>query len=94
MADYNNRPKEVKVAEVVKYLNRAFARAVSKAASKIGLKAVRARDARGVYETTPMYDYQVKFCYLIDKIQRGPEYIAPKVIQEANELIASLEAEG
>ena len=92
MADYH-KPREVKVSEVTNYLNRAFAKAAIKAAKRIGIKAVRSRNARGKIETTPMYDYQVEFCYMINKIQRGPKYIAPKVIQEANDLIASLEAE-
>ena len=38
--------------------------------------------------------YQVKFCYLINDIERGPRYIATKSIQRANALIADLEAEG
>lgn len=88
------KPRDVKVADTVNYLSRAFAKAAAKAAVRIGNKAVRARTSDGAVVTTPMYDYQVNFCYLIDKIQRGPEYIAPKVIQEANELITQLEAEG
>jgi hypothetical protein len=30
---------------------------------------------------------------MVDEIQRGPEYILPKVIQDANQLIVALERE-
>lgn len=85
--------KEINTNEVANYLNRAFAKAASKAAEKISAKAVRAKNVKGIFETTPMYDYQVDFCYLIDNIQRSPGYIIPKYIQQANELISKLEAE-
>lgn len=87
--------KEIDIDEVVKYLSRAFSKAIVKAAGAIGNRAHRVKNHKtGKYETTPMYDYQVEFCYLIDNIQRCPRYIATKNIQQANELIARLEAEG
>ncbi len=44
-------------------------------------------------EVTCLHQYQVVFCFLVDEIQRGPEYILPKVIQDANQLIVALERE-
>lgn len=84
--------QKINVDKVVRYLSHAFAKAMSNATSKIGNKALRTK-TKGKITTTALYDYQVKFCYLIDDIQRGPSYIAPKKIQEANELITELESE-
>ena len=81
--------QKINVDKVVRYLSHAFAKAMTSATSKIGNKALRT-SKKGKVSTTALYDYQVKFCYLIDDIQRGPSYIAPKKIQEANELIAAL----
>ena len=92
MAQHHREQKEINTAEVVRFLSRAFNRAATQAASAIGSKAVRTVD--GKIEPTLLYDYQVEFCYLVDNIQRGPKYIAPKYIQEANEMIARLAAEG
>lgn len=95
MNDRNNDrgEKRINVEQVVNYLSHAFAKASAKAAPKIGRAAVRAV-VDGQVETTRLYDYQVEFCYLIDEIQRGPSYIVPKVIQDANQLILDLEREG
>lgn len=78
------RPEERKIntEQVVSYLSHAFARAMQN-------PALRGRNHKG----TTLYNYQVDFCYLIDEIQRGPEYILPKVIQDANQLIAALSQE-
>lgn len=76
--------KKINVEQVVSYLNHAFARAQQKSVSTIGTRNVQG---------TKLYDYQVDFCYLIDEIQRGPVYILPKVIQDANQLIINLERE-
>lgn len=84
--------QKINVDNVVRYLNHAFAKAMQKATSKIGNKALRT-DVNGKISTTALYDYQINFCYLIDDIERGPRYIAPKKIQEANELIAKLDSE-
>lgn len=87
--------KEINLDDVTKYLSRAFSKAAAKAAESIGSRALRTKDKRsGTWETTPMYDYQVEFCYLINNIQHGPRYISTKSIQWANELIAKLEIEG
>jgi len=85
--------KEINIGDVVKYLSRAFSKAAIKSASVIGVRAHRFKDRNGNWATTPLYDYQVEFCHLINNIQRCPRYIATKSIQRANELIAELEAE-
>lgn len=85
--------RDINVADVVKYLSRAFSRATHYAANQIGSRATRSLQPNGVIlETTKLYDYQVEFCYLIDNIMRGPRYIATKNIQYANELIAEIES--
>lgn len=72
--------KKINVEQVVKYLTHAFSKAQQRA-STVGIK-----NARG----TQLYQDQVEFCYLIDDIERGPTYIVPKKISEANELIEKL----
>src|ERR1700722_20261528 len=76
--------KKINVEQVVTYLSHAFARAQQKAVHAIG-----SRNHKG----TTLYQYQTEFCYLIDEIQRGPQYILPKIIQDTNQLIDSLEKE-
>lgn len=76
--------KKINVEQVITYLNHAFVRAAQKAVQQIGN-----RNHKG----TTLYMYQTEFCYLIDEIQRGPGYILPKVIQDANQLILALERE-
>ena len=66
--------RDINVHQVTKYLNHAF----SKATQGMGYKNVKG---------TELYDHQVNFCYLIDNIHRGPKYMVPKVIAEANTLI-------
>lgn len=90
MAYHKEEKKEIDTTEVVKYLSRSFNRATSNASNHLGNKAVRVVD--GKVNPTELYQLQVDFCYLLDNIMRGPTYIAPKFIQEANELIASIEA--
>ncbi len=85
--------REINVDDVVKYLSRAFLKASIKSAGTIGNKAIRTKTRSGDFETTPMYEYQVDFCHLIDQIQRGPNYMCTKNIYLANNLIARLEAE-
>jgi hypothetical protein len=91
---FERSERRINLPQVVGYLNHAFAKAMSKASSALGNKAVRIVHDDGRIETTTLYEYQVDFCYLIDEIQRGPTYIIPKVIQDANDLIARLEREG
>ncbi len=87
--------KEINIDDVVKYLSRAFSKAANIAANTIGVRAHRFQEKKtGAWNTTPMYDYQVDFCYLINDIRRAPRYISTKSIYKANELIAKLEAEG
>jgi hypothetical protein len=37
-----------------------------------------------------LYDFQVAHCYFVDEIQRGPTYMLPKVISDANANIAAM----
>lgn len=85
---------KINIEQVVDYLSRAFNKASMKASSKIGTKAVRTESDDGRVYTTTLYNYQIEFCYLVNEIQRGPSYIVPKIIQDANDLIARLEQEG
>lgn len=87
MAYHKPEKKEINTSEVVKYLTRSFNRAVNN--SNLGNRAVRTINGR--VNPTELYNAQVEFCYLIDNIQRGPSYIAPKIIQDANDMIAKLE---
>lgn len=89
-----DKEKEVNLDDVIKYLSRAFSRAAVKAAIVIGPRAHRFKERKsGLWKTTPMYDYQVDFCYLMDNILRAPRYVSTKSIHRVNELIAQLEAE-
>lgn len=85
--------KEINLDDVVKYLNRAFSKAAYKASDVLGRSAIRFQNEQGLWETTTLYDYQVDFAYLINKIQREPTYASRKAIQGANDLIRELEAE-
>ena len=88
MAYHKEEKREINTTEVVKYLSRSFNRAVFNS-SLGGTKAVRTINNR--VDPTELYERQVDFAYMLDNIMRGPKYIAPKYIQEANELIANLE---
>ena len=79
--------KEINTAEVVKYLTRSFNRAIS--SSTLSNRTARTNATNTTH--SPLYLAQVDFCYIIDNIQRGPAYIAPKFIQDANQLIAEVE---
>ena len=64
----------INVNQSVNYLNFAFAKATQKFGSK---------NTKG----TDLYHFQTEYCYIVDDILRGPKYIVPKKISEANELI-------
>lgn len=85
MKPNDKQEKKIDVDRVVEYLRRAFAAAQEKFVEK--------RDGYKNGKGTTLYQYQVDFCYLIDEIQRGPTFSVPKVIQDANDLIARLEQE-
>jgi len=85
--------KEINLNDVVKYLNRAFSKAAYNASNSLGKSAVGFKNEQGGWETTRLYDYQVDFAYLINKIQREPTYASRKAIQAANDLIRDLETE-
>ncbi len=82
---------EININDVVNYLNRAFNKATYKNSNIIGKQAVRTMRIDGKWETTPLYDYQVDFAYLINEIQRAPLYNARKAIHKANYLIREIE---
>ena len=65
----------------ITYLNRAFGAAISKLGRISGTKAVAG---------TPLYDFQVEYCYLIHAIQHGPSHFTLKRVAEANTLIADV----
>ena len=68
---------------VLEYLSKAFHSATQ--------RAVRARILnRDNGKGSDLYIMQVDFCYMQDDIMRGPSYIVPKRISEANELIDSI----
>lgn len=67
--------KEINVEQVIAYLSNAF----SKASRHLGSH----KNQKG----TSLYDFQVELMYMLDDIKRGPKYIVPKRIAEANELI-------
>ena len=75
------REKEtvLNIPQIVDFLNHAFRQATQ------GMgKATRSKD--GVKNN--LYQLQVDFSYMIDEIMRGPTYIVPKVVTDANALIA------
>lgn len=74
--------KRINTDQVIGYLNHAFGKAVQKA--NLGSK-----NQKG----TKLYEYQVDFSYLIDGIGRSPNYIVPKLITEANELIDKINSD-
>jgi hypothetical protein len=71
--------KRINVDQVVSFLNHTFAKAMQK--SGVGNKN---------HKGTLLYNYQVEFAHLVNEIQRGPVYITPKLITEANDLIERL----
>lgn len=85
------RAKELDHAEVVSYLSRSFARAVYKANAAGNLSKALRTVKNGKVSTTDLYDLQVDFSYMIDEIERGPVYIAPKIVSDVKELIAKIE---
>jgi len=82
MAEQNNAAaSSIPVDKVVRYLNNAFAKATVGMGKNIGANKKTGAKA------TPLHTLQVEFAYMIDEIQRGANYIVPKVISEANEFI-------
>ena len=69
----------------VRHLNRNFAKAIRDQPGKA------MKDKNGV--PNKLFQYQVDFAYMIDEIQRGPIYLMPKVIADANELITKIQLE-
>lgn len=74
-------PDQVKMT--VSFLNRSFREAADEFKKRTGLNS----NVRG----SILNGYQVDFAYLIDKIQRGPIFLAIQHTAEANELIGKLQ---
>lgn len=75
-------PKSLTAEQVdksVSVLYRAFRETLDEFRSRTGINS----NVRG----TALHGYQVEFAYIIDKIQRGPIFLAIQHIAEANELI-------
>lgn len=72
--------KTIDVSRVVRHLNANFKAAIQKMGK---------RNEKG----TKLHTLQVEFAYMIDEIQRGPVYLMPKVIADANDLIAGIQLE-
>ena len=84
--------KSINIEQVVSYLNHTFAKTAEVFGHKT--KAVRTTPIGTIpLVGTPLYNYQVDHCYLIDEIQRGPIYMLPKVISNANDNIAAMKDE-
>lgn len=71
--------KSINVKQVVSYLNHSFAKMAEDVFA-----------SRAAVKGTPLYDFQVKHCYLVDEIERGPIYMLPKVISRANDNISAI----
>lgn len=48
------------------------------------------RAVRGDNGSNMTYQLQQEFCYRLDEIQRGPSYLAPKLIQQTIAWVGSL----
>lgn len=81
MAEQQSQTEQM-IEKSVRYLSGQFA----KATAGMG-KALRATEKA---PATELYRLQVDFAYLIDEIQRGPKYFAPKVISECNEFLDAI----
>lgn len=68
----------------VSVLNRSFRESIETFKVRIG----KSSNVVG----TDLYFYQTEFAYVIDKIQRGPIFLAIQHIAEANELIKKVDA--
>lgn len=86
--------EKIDIDQVVGYLSHAFEKVCQQAQAIFREKPERNQEPTGsIPNGNRLYRYQVEFCYLIDDIQRGPQYIIPKKISDANELIDQLETE-
>lgn len=70
-------PKQIDKKQVIHHLRVIFEKAVS---------SLPNNNSRG----TTLHRYQTDFCYFIDEITRGPNYMVPKVISECNAFIDTI----
>ncbi len=88
--------KSINIKQVVSYLNHSFAKMADEVfASRAAVKGTPEKTKSGIWQCpkTPLYTFQVKHCYFVDEIERGPTYMLPKVIGYANDNIAAMEEE-
>jgi hypothetical protein len=71
--------KSINIKQVVSYLNHSFAKTAEEVFA-----------TRSAVKGTPLYKFQVDHCYFIDSIQRGPVYMLPKIISDANDNISAM----
>lgn len=75
MAEQNTANEQM-IEKSVRYLSGVFAKAT----------AGMGKNVKG----TELHTLQTDFAHLINEIQRGPRYFAPKVISEANEFLDAI----
>lgn len=78
--------KEIDISRVVSHLNHLFAEAIARFERPVSPYSF-SEGTVSERESNSTYRWQVKFCYLLNEIVRGPKYIVPKIIADANELI-------
>lgn len=71
----------------IDYLNRSFARIRRDYMEKTGEKPERSPITG---KSSSIKEYEEDFCYLINEIQEGPNYLAEKYISDAKELIRQM----
>lgn len=71
--------KSINVDQVINYLNHSFAK-----------MAENVFASRAAVKGAPLYKFQIKHCYFVDEIKRGPTYMLPKVISNANDNIVAM----
>lgn len=84
--DTKDPQKEIDVNRVVSHLNHLFAEATARFERPIS-PYVYKDEKLSRREANATYLWQVEFCYLVSEIVRGPKYIIPKIIADANELV-------
>lgn len=84
--DTKEQQKEIDVNRVVSHLNHLFTEATARF-ERAQSPYIFKEEKLSVRAPNATYVWQVEFCYLINEILRGPKYIVPKIIADANELI-------
>ena len=69
------------IEDTVRFLNNAFRNVLKEKSDVLGHD-----NSRG----TKLHHYQTEFCYLINEIQRGYEFMFSKYVSDANKLIVEI----